>query len=189
MKDGTAEEVIIDHKLMLAEGSSDRDVSCAVIHAGPSPVNRRPLRLADDHGEFEVLCAAIWRALTTGLPWAPGLLAEHSHELLIAGRRPGQSVQLVRLGNDAPPQVADGRYAFGLGVASGKWHLREEPRNMAEAIAVGLELFTAQMRERISDASRLGVPAGVQWPANVAWISPDRIDTLTLGEPHHQCRW
>lgn len=188
-EDGSIEEEVVPDKLLLVEPQTDHDLRLAVCHSGPSPVARKPKALPDDGGDFFTASENIWKTLTH-VRWADFVAAEHRssvHEVIIAGGKRGEPTRLLRLGTDVPPREADGRYIFGIGYASGLWEPRRRPATLVEAIASSLEVFTAQMRERISQAARLGVPAGVAWPANVAWISPEKIDTFTLAEPHFQC--
>jgi hypothetical protein len=184
--DGGAEDTIVSDKLLLVDPANDSDVRLAAAHSGPSPVVRRPRPLPDDGGDFFTAAENVWATLSR-VRWANYVpMAERTfeHEALVCGSRCGDAVKLIRMGTDAPPRIADEGSVFGIGLASGIWKPRMQPHTIADATTAVLELFTERMRH----AERLGV-SWVSWPAHMAIVTPERIDTYEFGETNWRCRW
>jgi hypothetical protein len=101
----------------------------------------------------------------------------------------GERVRLVHMEMNLPPRQAEPSEIFGIGLCAGVFRSRNGPANMAEALGLGLEFFTAAMRQRIAQAGELGVHAAVGWPASLAWITKGKLEASSLGEPRPHCRW
>src|SRR6266568_182967 len=173
-KDGGFTTKITDDKLLMAEAVTDRDVRIVVAHAGPSfPEIRQRSLPADD--DFAGAAHTVWRAFTENTRWPSYVPADHrinEHEALIAGGRPGEPVRLQRWGTDSPPREADLGSLFGIGLASGSWQPRPL-RTLVDAIAASMELFTEKIRQAVRD----GISGAAAWPAHVAIVTPESVET------------
>jgi len=179
--DGTMDNTIVDDKMLFNESD---ELQMVAVHSGPSPVVRLPKALPDHHGDFRLACSGVWVALAESIKWAPFVTAERrtdSHSVLIAGGRIGEAVRLVHRATGVPPHSAASGVVVSTGLLSETWRPQRQPETMVEAIAAAMERFTTLMRR--------GMHAGLAWPAHVAWISPDTIETFALDEPRHECKW
>lgn len=156
-------------------------------HRGASPPALDPLpRLPDD---FAAATNRVFRLFSERTFSAPGTM-DRTHELVAAGSRFGEPVQLALLSTYAAPRYAPpfgGILIAGLSendepAFSEGWWPPLQPQTLSDCVSTALQLcFEIIRRNLVRIRGRTDIP-GACWPIHLAVVEPTRITTQVIEE-------